>query len=392
MTLKATKTSQDVVRDLEKKYGELFSSGRIKPKDIIPFSDPFLNYATRGGVRCGASTEIVGEPSTGKSTLAMDLIGNAQKIFKENYEKEKEEKQKRLEGKLTPKQKTTLEQEIEDLKEKRVLFADIEGTYTTRWAQYHGVDVDKMDVLRPMAAGSEIMLDYVVDLASTGEYGLIVVDSIGVMISTAEYDSEIGKGNYGGIAKMLTKFYKAINSLVLGHNIALVMINQTRQDMAGYNQLVRPGGKMNEYAQSLVIHLTPKGSVGEDLATISRREDTIYAVEINARVAKNKAAASDIQNSMFTIVKESGIDTTLGLVNLMDFTGDLIQTGSWYTVANPRTGEVLEDNEGKQVKVQGKRRIQEFFEENQDIRDEIIKHYYEKSISNLGALDEGEDI
>lgn len=99
--IKSTKTTEDVVRDLEKKYGELFSTGRIEPKKTIPFTDPYLNYATRGGIRFGASTEIVGGSSTGKTTLAMDLIGNAQKILQDEYEQKKQELTDKLKGKLT---------------------------------------------------------------------------------------------------------------------------------------------------------------------------------------------------------------------------------------------------------------------------------------------------
>ena len=387
--MKSNKTTEDVVRDLQKKYGDLFTTGRVEPKDIIPFTDPYLNYATRGGIRRGASSEIIGGPSAGKSTLAMDLMGNAQKLFREEYEEKKKELEERLEGKLTKRQEADVRQQLEDLTESKILFADIEGTYSTRWAQYHGIDVDKISVLRPMATGSEIALDYVVELASTGEYGMIVVDSIGVMVSSAEHESEMGKGNYGGIAKMLTKFYKVINPLILGHNIALVMINQTRQDMSGYNQIVRPGGKMNEYAQSLTVNLEHQSRLGEDLSNINRREDIIYAEETRFHVLKNKAASSNVQNAMFTIIKEQGIDKTLGLVNLMLFTGDLIQAGSWFKVADPRTGEILQDEDGKDVQAQGKKRMQEYFNANVELRDELCDYYYEKSIENLGALDGG---
>lgn len=198
-----------------------------------------------------------------------------------------------------------------------------------------------------MAAGSEVMLDYVVDLAATGEYGVILVDSIGYMISTAEHDSDMGKGNYGGISRMLTKFYKKIGPYVLGFDIAQIMINQTRQDMSGYNQIIRPGGKMNEFAQSLTIHLEHMGKLDEGLQPISRREDVIYAEETRFYILKNKAASSDVQNAIFTIVKEQGIDKTLGLVNLMLYLEDIIQAGAWYTITNPETGEVIDKVQGK---------------------------------------------
>ena len=381
MTLKPNRTTEDVVRDLEKKYGELFSTGRIEPKKTIPFTDPFLNYATRGGIRFGASTEIVGGSSTGKTTLAMDLIGNAQVILKEEYETKKKELEDKLAGKLTPKQKTDVEEELKALKPRKILFADIEGTYTTRWAQHHRIDVDNLMILRPMPAGSEVMLDYVVDLVATGEYGVVLVDSIGYMISTAEHDSEMGKGNYGGIARVLTKFYKKIGPYVLGYDIAQIMINQTREDMSGYHQIIRPGGKMNEFAQSLTIVLEHNRRLDETLSPVSRREDILYAEETRFYVMKNKAASSNVQNVVFTIIKEHGISKELGLINLMLFLGHLDQAGSWFTMSDPRTGEVIE-------KQQGLRRMRDYLETNPELVEELVEHYYKESIKDLGAMDE----
>lgn len=380
MTLKATKTTDDIVRELNKQYGDLFSSGRIPPKDTIPFSDPYLTYVTKGGIRYGASSEIVGGPSAGKTTLAMDLIGNAQKIEKERYEKRKKELKEEIKNTTAKKKKAELEAELSALKPRLTLMADIEGTYTARWAQKHGVNIDELKVLRPMPAGSDVMLDFVVDLASTGEYGVILVDSIGVMLAEAEFDSHMGKGNFGGIAKILTKFYKKINPYLLQYDIALIMINQTRHDMAGFNRLVRPGGAMNEFVQSLTLYLTFNKRYNDRWADAKLNDPTLYAKETRVRIEKNKAASGDVQNAQFTIRMDHGVDREKGLIDLMMFKGSVVQSGSWYSMFDPKTGEEL-------IKTQGISGLHEKLLEEQELVDRLCDYYYEESISELGAMD-----
>ena len=116
----------------------------------IPFSSPNLNWMTYGGIPKGTVIEFAGEENGGKTTTALDLVANAQKLF----ETEKEENEA-----------------------KRVIYCDCENTLDKEWAERLGVNTDEMILLKPMAQSAEEIFDILLKMMETGEVGLIVIDS-----------------------------------------------------------------------------------------------------------------------------------------------------------------------------------------------------------------------
>ena len=149
----------------------------------IQFSSPLLNYMSYRGIPKGTVIEFAGEENGGKTTTALDLVANAQKLFKKEYKEEKKKDEKA---------------EI-----KKVIYCDCENTLDKEWAERLGVNTDELILLKPMAQSAEEIFDILLKMMETGEVGLVVIDSLGVMDSKKITDDKIMK-----IAPLIAKRIK----------------------------------------------------------------------------------------------------------------------------------------------------------------------------------------
>lgn len=361
MTSKISGELLSLMGNIEKEYGRSMYVGDLPQRECIPFSSPWLNYVTWGGVRYGMSTEIVGEESSGKSTAALDIIRNFQPIEEERYKKRKKELEEELaKPKLSKKEEARLLTEQASLTERVAVYLDLEYTTDSNWVAKNKVDESKMIIFQPPPMGVEGPLDKIIQMAETGQVGLIIVDSVGAMMSTAEEEGDVGKGNYGGISKALTKYYKKIMPIISKQNIAHIVINQTREDLNGHNQLVRPGGKMNKFAQSLVLRLRPGIKFEENYAKGSNNSELVYARQTIVQVAKNKVADASRQNGFYTIRMGQGVDRAYDTFSMAMQYGMIVMSGSWITMFHPTNGEEI-------LKVQGSGKAVTYLDENPDI-------------------------
>lgn len=352
---------ESIVKKINKDYGDAIFLGDLPEIERIPFSSPSANYVTRGGIAYGRSVEFVGAESSGKTTLAIDTIKSVQKIEKKRYEDKKASLEEKLANpKLKDKDKAKLQEELDGLAERVVFYMDLEQTFDPIWARKNGVDTDKMYLFRVPYTSVEPHLDTLLDLVATGQIAQVVIDSIGAMVSDAEFDGDIGKGNFGGVSKALTKFYKKMIPLIAVHNVSLVVLNHTKQDMSGYNQLVRPGGNMNKFAQTLVLELRPGEKFEKNYGKGSGNSELVYAKRTVIRVNKNKMANADRQIGFYTIKMGAGIDAAADAVDLAIALGEdlnlVTQSGAWFQIFHPKTGELVLKAQGKGAVI---KRIQE---------------------------------
>ena len=176
----------------------------------IPFTSPRMNYCTFGGIPVGKITEFYGEEHGGKTTTALDIVANYQ--------------------------------QSDDGRD--VLYIDAENTLDVEWAKKIGVDVDKMYILQPKAQSAEEIFQIIEDSVDTGEVGLWVLDSIGVLVSSLEMDEKKTYEDkvYGGISLPLTRFSKKIEMLMQRHKCTGIGINQIRDNLASmYGGISTPG-------------------------------------------------------------------------------------------------------------------------------------------------------
>lgn len=360
-----------ILDDIEKDFGQSIFIGTLPEFKFIPFSSPQLNYLLRGGIPYGASSEIVGEEHSGKSTLVLDLIKNYQEqeiIRVEEIKAKLKEDIKRAKGR----ELKNLEEELANVRERVAVYLDIEMTTNPQWMKKMGVDENKVVIYQPKAVGIEEPLDHILKMMETDAVGFVAIDSVGQMISTAEQESEVGKGNYGGISKSLTKYYKKASPLYSKNKIAHVVVNQTRQDLSGYNQLVRPGGNAHKFAQSVVLRLRPGTMFNEKYVSIPRKEASVHSRETIVNLVKNKMTGSDRQTTSFTIKPNHGIDVMFDTAEMAMEVGAILKGGSWYTVIDVKTGEVV-------AKVQGIAAVMDYLEENEEFYKSLKDYLYQEA-------------
>ena len=136
-----------------------------------------------------------------------------------------------------------------------------ENTLDEEWAQKLGVDIDKLILLEPQSQTAEQIFEMLLQMIDTDEVGLVVIDSLGVMLSAQAYEKRWKKRSYGGIAAALTLFSKKAELLCTKYNCTLIGINQMREDInSPYGGTITTGGKGWKHTCSVRL-MFPKGSI-----------------------------------------------------------------------------------------------------------------------------------
>ena len=310
----------------------------------IPFTSPRMNYCTYGGIPTGRLVEFSGEEHGGKTTTALDLVANFQRMFPD----------------------------------KKVAYFDSENTLDVVWAGKLGVDVDNLILLQPEEESAEEILQYMLDLMATGQVGLEVLDSIAAMMSAQELDKDVADKTYAGISMPLTRFAKEAVMLCKKMNSTVIGINQLRDDLgAMYAGATKtPGGRAWKHFCSVRMEFTRGSFIDDKGNEIKRSSESPAGNKVLMRMLKNKTCPGNRRGGYYTINYASGIDYLMDLVEVA-IKYDLIQkSGAWFTIVNPDTGEVLSE------KVQGMPKVYEYLRDqsNEDVLT-FIEDYTEEKMN-----------
>lgn len=292
----------------------------------IPFTSPRMNYCTYGGIPIGKVTEFYGEEGGGKTTTALDIVANYQ--------------------------------QMPDAKQ--VLYLDVENTLDKKWAEKLNVDVDKLIILQPKAQSAEEIFDIILQAVETGEVGLWVLDSIGVMASEQEWEKDMNEKTYGGISQSLTRFGKKIEMLNARYGCTGIGINQERADMnSPYGGTKTVGGFAWKYICSARLRFSKGKFLDEKGNELSRSADTPVGNLVMMSMTKNKTCSSDRRTGQYTINYAHGIDYLRDLIDTA-IRFDIIQkSGAWFEIVDTETGDILNES-----KIQGQANVYEFLEDN----------------------------
>ncbi len=277
-----------VMASLEKEFGKntVVKLGNVEIPDIesIETGSPTLDYALGvGGIPRGRITEIYGGESTGKSSLSLSIIANAQK-----------------QG-LT------------------CLYIDAEHAMDLVYAKTLGVDVDNLLFSQPQTA--EEALSIVDQMTSTGEVGLIVVDSVAALTAKAEMDGSVGQSHVGLIPRLMAQTLRKITGNLHKTDTTLVFINQIREKIGVMfgNPETQPGGRALKFYSSVRIELRKKENLTDNNGEVS-------GVRTKAKVIKNKVGPP-LREAFFNINYGKGIDKMGGLGELAIEKGILTKGG-----------------------------------------------------------------
>lgn len=314
---------KNALSQLEKRFGAgtVMRMGE-RPKltaDVIPTGALNLDHALGiGGIPKGRITEIYGAEASGKTTLALHISAESQ----------------RLGGVMA--------------------FIDAEHALDPIYARKLGVDTDSMLISQP--DGGEQALEIVETLVRSNAIDLIVVDSVAALVPRAEIEGEMGDSHVGLQARLMSQALRKLTGIVSKSNTAVIFINQTRMKIGTLpymNPETTTGGVALKFYASVRLEVRAGGSIK---ITSSGGTD-IVGTTTKVKVVKNKFAPP-FKTVQFPIIFGQGISHMDILTDLGVKHGILSKSGSWYSYGETRLG-------------QGVERVKEFLDGNPDIREEV---------------------
>lgn len=356
----------------------------------IPFSSPLLNYSTYGGIPRNSITEFFGDPGGGKSSTAVDICKNAVDIFSDEHDQAVEKLRNAV-----AKGEKPLSAELDDLIErgpKKVLYIDLEHTFDGNWGEKLGIADGCIDIMQPPDIVAEDILQTVQEIIETGEIGLIVLDSIPSLVTQQEMDKKLGERTVASLSGLLTVFCRKVVPLLTRYDTTLLIINQTRDNMDNPYVVNTPGGKALKFYASLRMLFkigSPVDLFGNELP--SNAENPAGYI-VTAKIVKQKSAPWDRRNGSYYLMTQSGIRVDMDYAQLaVKRYGIIIKSGAWFTVLDPLTREVLEDETGKPVKLNGISKVFDYLQTHQDYYKrlkEVISADIAGNASRLGDVED----
>lgn len=356
----------DIIKKKKKDWNceSLMDSAHASRGNKLPFSSPLLNYSTYGGIPRGQITEFFGDPGGGKSSTAVDICKTSRRIFQQEFETEVFE----LREKATKDKVAASElDELEERGPKKILYVDLEHSFDGEWAKKLGVEDDDIDIMQPPDVFAEDILQTVQELIETGELGLVVLDSIPSLTTKQEIEKKYGERTVASLAGLLTIFCKKIVPILKRYDTTLLVINQVRDNMDNPYVVNTPGGKALKFYCSLRIQFKIGSPVDFLGNVLPNNAENPSGYIVTAKIVKQKSAPWDRKNASYYLMAQSGIEIEMDFAQLaIKKYGIISKGGAWYTFHDPYTGEILEDESGKLVKVNGMAKVLDFLKLNPD--------------------------
>ena len=303
------------VSQIERQYGKgaimmLGEKGAKVKVEAISTGALNLDLATGiGGVPRGRVTEIFGPESSGKTTLALHVVANAQK------------------GGGT------------------VAFIDAEHALDPSYAAKLGVDLDHLLISQPDTG--EQALDIAEVLVRSNAVDVVVVDSVAALVPRAEIEGEMGDSHMGLQARLMSQAMRKLTSSIHKSRTSMIFINQIREKIGVMfgNPETTTGGRALKFYSSLRLDIRKIGNIKD--------ADRVTGMRARVKVVKNKTAAP-FRDAEFDIMFDKGISYVGTLLDLAVSVGVIEKSGAWFTLGQERLG-------------QGRENVKNFIEEQPDI-------------------------
>jgi recombination protein RecA len=300
---------------IEKQFGKgsivrLGSREALLPIAVIPTGSISFDLALGvGGVPRGRVTEIFGPESSGKTTITLQIIAEAQRA-----------------GGLAA-------------------FVDAEHALDPGYAKKLGVDVDNLLVSQPDSG--EQALEITEALVRSGAIDVLVVDSVAALVPKAELDGEMGDSHMGLQARLMSQALRKLTGTVSKSRTALIFINQIREKIGVMfgNPETTTGGRALKFYSSVRIDIRRIAAVKEG--------DTVVGSRTKVKIVKNKVAAP-FREAEFDILYGEGISREGDVLDLAVIHNVVEKSGAWYSFNGERIG-------------QGRENTRSFLKENKDI-------------------------
>ena len=307
------------VKEIQEKFGDgsimRLGDARKVDVDVIPTGSISLDVALGvGGIPRGRVVEVYGPESSGKTTLALHVVAEVQKMG----------------GKAA--------------------YVDAEHALDPEYAKKIGVNVADLLISQPDTG--EQALEIVEMLTRSGGVSLIVIDSVAALTPRAEIEGEMDQQHVGTHARLMSHALRKLTGVVSKTNTTLLFINQIRHKIGVMfgNPETTTGGLALKFYSSVRIEVRRAAKIQAGEKIIGNR--------VNVKIVKNKVAAP-FQVAEFDILYNEGISRHADLVNTGVKFGVVAKAGAWYNFGETKLGQGIEGS-------------RQFLKENPKVTNEIV--------------------
>jgi recombination protein RecA len=341
MTISADKEKalETAMSQVERQFGKgsimKLGSRPVVEVPVISTSSLALDKALGiGGLPRGRVIEIYGPEASGKTTLALHAVAEAQK------------------------------------KDGIAAFIDAEHALDTVYARKLGVNCDDLLVAQPDTG--EQALEIADMLVRSGAIDIVVIDSVAALVPRAEIEGEMGDSHMGLQARLMSQAMRKLTGTISKTMTSIIFINQIRMKIGVMfgNPETTTGGNALKFYSSVLLDIRRIGAIKDGQEVIGNRT--------RVRVVKNKMAPP-FTDAEFDIVYGEGISKYGDLIDVGVDTGIIEKSGSWYSHAGERIG-------------QGRENVKRFLKENPDLFESMYVNVRETlGLSDAEAADDKED-
>ena len=332
------KALESVFHVIEKEYGtgSIMKLGDVTVSDVDAISTGSLSLDMAlgvGGLPRGRIIEIYGPESSGKTTVALHVVAEAQKMGGE------------------------------------AAFIDAEHALDPVYAKNLGVDIDNLIVAQP--DNGEQALDIAEALVRSGALDVIVIDSVAALVPRAEIEGEMGDTHVGVLARLMSQALRKLTAIINRSGTVVIFINQLREKVGVMygNPETTPGGRALKFFSSVRLDVRK--------SEVIKNGTEIVGNKTRVKVVKNKVAPP-FKVAEFDIMYGEGISRE---GNILDFAveNDIIKkSGAWFSYNGEKIG-------------QGRDNVRKYMQDHKEFTDEIDQKVREILMSRKNAAEDEQD-